>query len=266
MFRLNPCPSPHDHAAVLSRMSVNTGHCGSFFATMNRMVVLALVFGLLPGFAWLVFYMTEEDHPEPKRLIVLTFLAGIAFGFFAIIIENWWTDATSSLGVQILSIVSLLCLALIEEVMKFGAAYFSAAKSPLLTEPMERMLYMIVAAMGFATLENIGAVSQIPGELAYVGTFFTTASLRFVGATLLHALTSGIVGYHWALGIARQKVGRNLAVGLVLATALHALFNYLILSYGNFAYTVILLLIVGFFVLNDFEKLKAISPETAKAR
>ena len=57
------------------------------------MLVLALVFGLLPGFAWLIFYMTEEPHPEPKRLIVLTFFAGIAFGFFTIVVEEWWTGA-----------------------------------------------------------------------------------------------------------------------------------------------------------------------------
>lgn len=227
------------------------------------MLVLALVFGLLPGFAWLVFYFTEEENrPEPKRLIVLTFFTGIAFGFFTVVIEQWWTAALAQVGVELFSIVSLLTLALIEEVMKFGAAYFAVGKSPLLDEPVERMLYMIVAAMGFATLENIGAVANIPASLAFVNAFFTTASLRFVGATLLHALTSGIVGYHWALGINRGKVGRNLAVGLLYATVLHTVFNYLILTYGNIAYTLVLLVIVGFFVLNDFEKLKA-QPATA---
>ncbi len=225
------------------------------------MLVLALVFGLLPGFAWLVFYFTEEeDRPEPKRLIVLTFFAGIAFGFFTVVIEQWWTGALAKIGVELFSVISLLTLALIEEVMKFGAAYFSIGKSAAVDEPVERMLYMIVAAMGFATLENLGAVANIPASLAFVNAFFTTASLRFVGATLLHALTSGIVGYHWALGVARRKVGRNLAVGFAYAAALHALFNYLILTYGNVAYTLVLLLIVGFFVLNDFEKLKVGRP------
>ena len=228
------------------------------------MLVLALVFGLLPGFAWLAFYMTEEPHPEPKRLIVLTFFAGIAFGFFTIVIEGWWTGALAAIGVAGLSVISLLGLALIEEVMKFGAAYFSVGKSPLLDEPVEYMLYMIVAAMGFATLENIGAIANIPTQFAFVNAFFTAASLRFVGATLLHALTSGVVGYHWALGVARKKIGRNLAIGFLYATVLHAIFNYLILNFGNIAYTVVLLLIIGFFVLNDFDKLK-VRPEAQPA-
>lgn len=222
-------------------------------------LVLAFTFGLLPGFAWLIFYFTEEPHPEPKRLIVLTFFAGIAFGFFTIVIERFFAGGLAQIGVDELSILSLLGLALIEEVMKFGAAYFSVNKSPLLDAPVERMLYMIVAAMGFATLENIGAITNVAPVLAgtaLVGTFFETASLRFVGATLLHSLTSGIVGYHWALGIARKKVAKNLAIGFLFATVLHAAFNYLILRFGNVSYTILFLLVVGFFVLNDFEKLK----------
>src|SRR5271170_5870877 len=115
------------------------------------MLYVALLFGLLPGFAWLVFYLSEDPHPEPKRLIVLTFFAGIAFGFFTIVIEQMFNGALGQIGVAEFSVLSLLGLAFIEEVMKFSAAYFAVGKSPLLNEPMEHMRYMIVAAMGFAT-------------------------------------------------------------------------------------------------------------------
>lgn len=217
-----------------------------------------LLFGLLPGFAWLVFYLMDDDHAEPKRLIVLTFFAGIAFGFFTIVIEQIFNKGMAQLGVEELSILSLIGLAFIEEFMKFGAAYFAVGKSSEIErEPIDHMIYMIIAALGFATLENIGALSNIPSTgTALIALAFQTGSLRFVGATLLHSLTSAIVGYHWALGVARKKIVRNLAVGFAIATVLHAFFNYLILNYGNLAYTVVLLVIVGFFVLNDFEKLK----------
>ena len=227
------------------------------------LLVIALVFGLLPGFAWLIFYLSDDPHPEPKRLIVLVFFAGAAFGFFTIVIEQIFNRTATGWDIAELSIVSLLVLALIEEVMKFGAAYFAVGKSPILNDPIDRMVYMIVAALGFATLENIGAISNLPATLsgtAFISGALQTDSLRFVGATLLHSLTSGIVGYHWALGIARKKVALNLSMGLVNATILHAVFNYLILTYGNISYTVLFLLVVGFFVLNDFEKLK-VRPE-----
>lgn len=224
------------------------------------MLLLSLFLGLLPGFAWLVFYLSEDPHPEPKRLIVFTFFCGIAFGFFTIIIENFFNNAMSQIGVVEFSLASLLGLAAIEECMKFAAAHFAVAKSPQFDEPVDAMIYMIVAALGFATLENIGAITHV-AEAATQGTLiasvFETTSLRFVGATLLHSLTSAIVGYNWALGIVRKKAGEYIVAGLIIAAILHATFNYLILNYADVGYAVLFLLVIGFFVLNDFEKLKA---------
>jgi RsiW-degrading membrane proteinase PrsW (M82 family) len=124
------------------------------------------------------------------------------------------------------------------------------------------MIYLIVAALGFATLENIGALATFwlnahgttSGPIA--AGLAEALSLRFVGATLLHSLTSGIVGYYWALGMLRKNVARHLAGGIAAATILHLFFNVLILNYGNVAYALVFLTLLGFFVLNDFEKLK----------
>ena len=224
------------------------------------MLLLALLLGLLPGFAWLVFYLSEDPHPEPKRLILLTFFTGIGFGFFTIIIEQIFNSATGAVGVAQLSVVSLLGLAAIEELMKFAAAYFAVGKSPDLDEPIDAMIYMIVAALGFATLENIGALTQAAvaatSGASLLASIFETTSLRFVGATLLHSLASAIVGYHWALGMKHKQVPHYIISGFIFATILHATFNYLILNYASIGYSILFLLVVGFFVLNDFEKLK----------
>ncbi len=155
--------------------------------------------------------------------------------------------------------VPALGLAFIEEFMKFSAAYFAVGKSPELDEPIDAMIYMIVAALGFATLENIGAITNVAAAAAQgtlISSVFEAVSLRFVGATLLHSLTSAIVGYHWALGIAHKKVPQYIFSGFVIATILHATFNYLILNNADVGYSVLFLLVIGFFVLNDFERLK----------
>lgn len=226
------------------------------------MLVIALVAGLLPGFAWLVFYLGESPRPEPKRLIAFTFIVGMAFGFFTVAIENLFTQwTTGNIPLQLLHFLpligSLLGLAAIEELMKFAAAHFAINRSPEFREPVDAMIYMIVAALGFATLENIGAIAGLSPQGALLPAVIETVSLRFVGATLLHTLTSGVVGYYWALGLVRGKTGRYLAVGLPLAAVLHATFNYLILTYGDAVYSVVFLIVIGFFVLNDFEQLKA---------
>jgi protease PrsW len=221
------------------------------------MAIAALVIGLLPGFAWLVFYLGEAPHPEPKRLIALTFVVGIAYGFFTIGIEEVFNGFTASIGIEQLSVISLIALALIEELMKFAAAHFIIAKNTEFGEPVDAMIYMVVAALGFATLENIGAIANVVSSQAtFAAAIFQTASLRFIGATLLHSLASAIVGYYWALGLARHQVKRYLIPGLIMATAVHAGFNYLVLNYGDVAYAVVFLVVIGFFVLNDFEKLK----------
>lgn len=252
------------------------------------MLPLALLLGLLPGFAWLVFYLSEDPHPEPKRLILLTFFTGIGFGFFTIIIEQFFNGGMARIGISdlntlvnlvqaheatILTIVQLalilLGLAAIEELMKFAAAYFAVGKSPDLDEPIDAMIYMIVAALGFATLENIGALTQAAsaaattvasgaGVTTILASIFETTSLRFVGATLLHSLASAIVGYHWALGMKHKQIPHYIISGFIFATILHATFNYLILNYASIGYSILFLLVVGFFVLNDFEKLKAV--------
>jgi RsiW-degrading membrane proteinase PrsW (M82 family) len=165
---------------------------------------------------------------------------------------------TTGIGIQELSLLSLLGLAIIEETMKFAAAYFAINRTPEFKEPIEAMIYIIVAALGFATLENIGAISGISPQAAFIPAVLETISLRFIGATLLHTLTSGIVGYHWALGIARGKIKRSILLGLGIAAVVHTIFNYLILTYGGIIYPVIFLIIVGFVVLNDFEKLKVV--------
>jgi RsiW-degrading membrane proteinase PrsW (M82 family) len=226
--------------------------------TTIAVLVASLIFGLLPGFAWLAFYLGEDSHAEPKRLIAFTFVAGMAFAFFTVAIETGFTSLLGRWNIAEFSIISLFGLALIEELMKFAAAHFAVVKNPLFREPIDAMIYMIVAALGFATLENIGAIANIPASALFVPTLFETISFRFVGATLLHTLTSGTIGYYWALGMVRRKTVRYLMFGFAIATILHTSFNYLILNYGNGAYTLVFLVIVGFFVLNDFEELKKV--------
>jgi RsiW-degrading membrane proteinase PrsW (M82 family) len=227
------------------------------------MVALVLLLGFVPGFAWLIFYIKEEEtHPEPKRLILFAFASGIVFGFVAVLLENLFADATRG-DVGVFSIAALVVFALIEETAKFSAAYLAIGKSRIAKNPVDLMIYLIVAALGFATLENIGslvtfwlAASTTGTTASFAASFAEALSLRFVGATLLHSLTSGIVGYHWALGVLRHKMARYLITGLLIATVLHTFFNLLILNYGSVAYALVFLTLLGFFVLNDFEKLK----------
>lgn len=221
------------------------------------MSIIIIVLALIPGFAWLFFYLQEDLHPEPKRLIAKTFIMGMVAAIFALAIEIILNTSFGIISVGQLAFLTLLGLAAIEEFFKFGAAYLSVHKNPAFDEPVDAMIYMVVAALGFATVENLGAIGGgTSSQTAILSNAFTTTSLRFVGATLLHSLTSATLGYYWALGIRQFKAKKYILAGFLLAALLHGMFNYLIISYGSVIYSVMFLVVIGFFVLGGFERLK----------
>src|SRR3989344_7166286 len=114
------------------------------------------------------------------------------------------------------------------------------------------MVYMITGALGFATVENLFLVYSSGGD-----DVFSLMLLRFVGATLLHALGSGIIGHYWARGIKFKLEGKFVLAGAVMATLFHAVFNILVLRFDDYLiYPIAFLVLIGFFVLYDFEELK----------
>jgi RsiW-degrading membrane proteinase PrsW (M82 family) len=220
-----------------------------------------IILGFIPGFVWLTFYLEEDPHPEPRRLIAFTFVLGAISTFVALFVQLKMKNAgiLNALTPQGLAsgagIFALLLLAGVEELCKFGAAYLSVFKARDFDEPVDAMIYAIAAALGFATIENIGVLQgQFSTQTLIAGVLGIT-SARFVGATLLHSLSAAFMGYYWALS---KKHGDKfyILLGLVVATVLHAGFNFLILNYNSIVYPLSLLIIGGFFTLQDFEELK----------
>lgn len=231
-----------------------------------------LLLALLPGFAWLFFYLKEDPHPEPKGLIATVFVNGALFAFLAFFAQlllkkfGWAVELPSSPTASLIQpysiIFTVLAFAMIEEVAKFAAAYSTVHNKPEFDEPIDAMIYSVVAALGFATVENLGTILPQGGQNINLNAVVEILSLRFVGATLLHTLATSFIGYYWALSIRNFGAKRYLIGGIILASALHAVFNYLIISCGVLIYTLIFVIVVGFFALADFEKLKQKSYKT----
>ena len=212
----------------------------------------AFLGGILPALLWLWFWLREDEtRPEPKPLIGKIFLFGCLAIIPAYFLEKS-LGASSSLAFLDNLFWMVILLAVIEESLKYSAVYVGALKTRFYDEPVDAMIYMIAAALGFAAIENVlvnfGAVFSNNMEIKGV---IAAMTLRFVGATLLHALSSGVVGYFWA--------NRKIIIGLIFATLLHAFFNYFIILFDRvLLYPTLFLIIIAMFVFWDFEKLKRI--------
>ena len=226
---------------------------------MSFFILLAIALAtVLPAIIWLVFFAREDVHPEPKRIIAFTFGIGVLSALPTLLVQIIFKD---TIGENAGIIFIFLGLATIEEVFKFLAAWYAVSGSRYFDEPIDAMIYMIAAASGFATIENIlialGSIESLTLPALYeTGNVLL---LRFIGATLLHILASGIVGYYWAKSIAARHDHRGLLVyGIIMATLVHTVFNYLIAVFGdqNVTYGSLILIVAAFFVLNDFEILK----------
>ena len=219
-------------------------------------VVFSLIGGVLPALLWLWFWLKEDaKNPEPRGLILLSFLAGMAAVPFAIPFEQAAYNMIES-QVAIIFIWSIT-----EEVIKYLAVYLVAFKSRFFDEPVDALIYLITGALGFAALENSMYLlnSLIDGGI-FVGAINT--HLRFLGATLLHVVASSAIGVAIAFSFYKKK---NKAVyvilGIIAATLLHALFNLFIIETQNVLETILvfsyywLIIIVLIFL---FERIKII--------
>jgi len=126
-------------------------------------------------------------------------------------------------------LAATLVPALVEEYLKYSVVKLKVLKHSEFDEPIDAMLYCIIAGLGFAAIENLLVIFKVSSpDLAET---LSTIGFRFVGATLVHALASGIVGYWLALGILYTKHRKKLiSIGLLIAIFIHSCYNYLIIT------------------------------------
>jgi len=221
--------------------------------------------GLAPSLVWLSFYLRKDCHPEPKHLLTRAFLMGIIISPLAVLLQLGFSNFGGVTGLDIFSpgtYTFFLWSSFVEEFLKFFAIYMIIVRSPEFDEPVDGMVYMISAALGFAAIENILVMFNLISDGA--GTALNTLALRFVGATLLHALASGLIGYFLAMSwFFREHKKKLIIFGLLIATLFHAAFNMLISFSQDSAapvvglvYTTFLLIVLAFLVSILFDKIK----------
>jgi HSP20 family protein len=217
---------------------------------------LTYILALLPGLAWLIYFLCHDEDPEPRNVVFIVFLLGagaaLLIGVFSRLmplkdVAPFW--------------LAILFAPIFEELIKFAVVRFSVAYHPVCDRRTDYMIYLITAALGFATTENIIYNMVLSNQSFFVSDIFFLSFFRLIGATLLHALLAGSIGFFWA----HSK--KYVVPALLGAIALHGLFNLGIIrteaTSNPFCLTVpiTIIIVLSLFITYAFKKLNNMNKE-----
>jgi len=223
----------------------------------TQVIIFGILGGVLPAILWLLFWLREDKkRPEPRRLLFLSFVIGMIAVPLVIPLQRAVTTDIYNIG-----FITVFLWAAFEEILKYLGSYIVALRKKAMDEPIDPMIYLITTALGFAALENTLFLINAMSNGNIVGTIIT-GNMRFIGATLLHTISSGVIGLSMALSFYRRKSIRfwSLIAGFIVAIMLHTFFNFFIMntsSNGIFWVFVIVWVLVVLLIL-FFERVKNI--------
>jgi RsiW-degrading membrane proteinase PrsW (M82 family) len=242
--------------------------------------IIYLIVGVLPSIIWLWVYLRQDKHPEPKLEILSVFLMGAFITAPAVYIELFFTyDCAGAgascvpglfyrLGLQpwmALVLSGIIGVAFVEEFSKYIVVWLkeqAIGNNSQLDEPVDFIIYMVVAALGFAAAENLLFLLKYNDIQAVFG----ASLIRSLTAILVHTLCSGILGYYMAMTFChRDKKIRYLVGGLVMVSLLHGLYDLSIIGSGdNLEFLLLVLgsiIAMGYLLctkLQDLKKMKSV--------
>jgi RsiW-degrading membrane proteinase PrsW (M82 family) len=188
-----------------------------------------LVIAVAPAVAlFLFFYLRDKYRKEPIGVLLVTFALGAASLVPAAITSlslqklTGWRSSTPSLLQAFLG--AMIIVGLVEEGAKFIVVRFYAYHRPEFDEPYDGIMYSVMAALGFATFENIIYIFSNGAG---------TGVMRALLAMPSHAFDGVLMGYF--LGEAKfardDRTGNWLsALGFGLAVIAHGLYDFIVFT------------------------------------
>lgn len=200
------------------------------FGVSSRSTEQAFLWGALPAFTMLLFYLPvpsvlDRFDPEPWWCLLIAFLWGavIATGLASRLL-GWVPE-----GVSDPEFFRVVILAPVVEELAKGAAvglvfYFLRRE---FDGVVDGVVYAMFTALGFAAVENVAYYGRaaLEGRDVYSQTFIVRGLISPFG----HPLYTSMIGV--GFGVLRESSRRGVrfaapVLGVVLAIGLHAIWNY----------------------------------------
>ena len=196
------------------------------------MTIFTIILAIIPGILFCLFIIRQDKYEdEPKLYLAISFALGMFVTGVAYGIEKWADDKmqlyTAANNIEtyehfgILMLSAFVITALTEELLKFLALVVFAYQRDDFNEPMDGIVYSVMIAMGFATVENI----------LYTQYGWRTTLIRAFTAVPAHVVFGIIIGYYAGLAkFDKEKQFRYLFSGLFVAVFVHGLYDFFIIQ------------------------------------
>ncbi len=217
-------------------------------------IMIAFLAGIIPATVWVIFWNQEDrKNPEPKSMILLAFIGGVVAVFLSLFFEKilFGIDPHTLFSAKFLQplfeliqnsataknialdrfLLVVVFAPFVEEILKFIMAYILVLRSKDDDEPIDPVIYMITTALGFAAIENMLFLID-PITKNNINMSILTGNMRFIGATLLHTISSATIGIFIGLNFFSKKLKEDFwaIVGLLFAIFIHTMFNFFMID------------------------------------
>ena len=209
-----------------------------------------LLITIVPSLLILIYFFLSDKFKEPKGTIALVFGLGVLICLPAGIINEFMEVNFSNIFSERL-LYSFLGPAWGEEILKFLILYTIVLKRNEFNEPMDGIVYGVVASLGFATYENYDYVFRLaetwnidPAQMAL---------WRSYSAVPMHGLNGCIMGFYFGK-YAFTADKKYLILSLLIPFLLHGFYNFL--EYPFHFMIVGIMIVYAIILHSDLKKLQ----------
>lgn len=183
---------------------------------------------ITPGIALgLIIYLFDRHDREPVRILLKVFIMGIISVIPTIIIENILSFFNVFAGIFGAAYTAFIVAGVTEEFMKRQVVIKNVYFNPVFNEKLDGIVYCVMSALGFATVENVMYVVFSFSDVESIGLYRAFLS---VPAHMLFAIT---MGYYLSLAKFSADPEQSqffFRKSLTVPAILHGIFDFILMS------------------------------------
>ena len=216
---------------------------------------------ITPGIALgLFFYFFDRHDREPIRILLKVFVLGILSVIPTIFVENILSFFNIFPGIIGIGYTAFIVAGVTEEYMKRQVVLKNVYYNPVFDEKLDGIVYCVISALGFATIENVMYVVFRFSDVESIGFYRAIIS---VPAHMLFAVT---MGYYLSLAKFAATMEESqfyFKKSLTVPVVLHGIFDFILMSQIDF----LMVLFVPFVIylwINNLKKLNIYYADSRK--